>query len=1231
MTDSTITRTFFSHPCEFLSVDKGENENENVILAVQKNTNSSSTSTTNSFNKNNASSLNTGKAIVLYSSSDKALTKYNSKLNNSRIVLSNEVALPHSTHSTQNDKSINRLSAISNGLEQDVVVDLDVELIFPTLDLFGLIFVYDGVRLKLQIREEYSIDRLLQIGEVINEYFVLINSKGYISETLSLKPLFHRIQDYLKYCGVKLKGEFGQTENTFTLWFNLIKLNLFHLCTVQIKEGRDTMFDDESLDKLCDLECLRDNLLDSLDPYLRVQIQKRGITFIANTYTGFDTEFTLLDSKNHLNKLISAQSAVQTRALIKVPMYKLSDVSYVHPLTSEITNFFKPSDMYLTSDRRDGEGVGELIVAEMGIINDSLKDCVEKIRKFKFSTLDAINRELITKLKTLQDIKYYEDSEKDCIVFALPLSQVYTKITYPQSYSTQELVSDSNWLGFQSLEHSFNSFADIIASMEIKPITNITKLKSWYSKTAKPRSRTTLHFNTLDKIALTVLKNNYIIAHYNPADLSLLSDFYLYKDELSIVNKSFISLSKPLEIANTNVYFRDTHLLTPAGSKGLNALGKLYSAELNLSKIELKAEDKEHMDEFLLRDPKTFEEYALRDVLITLKHAVTLESVNFDIKRIGIPITLSSMGRALVLDKWSSIFEQYFPYQISGELLMGNAQEIQTPKGLFATGEVGLYLGHYICNYKGGRNESFMYGCDENTNWFDYDLASAYSTAMTYLTLPDYKQARLLDTEKIKQVTPEQLLQGYWIFNTTFKFPKDTKYPSIPCYVDKTTTVYPLQGQAILTGPEYLVALNQGCKIEIISAFYIPATYNSKKLGEELIQTPITPFKEIIQSLQAKRREYPKGHVLNSLYKELTNSIYGNVVRGMSNKLSFDTKTGKTVRMNATELSNPILASWITAFIRSLIGECLHNIQILGGKVVSVTTDGFITNLKALESLLYKLPENSTPLLRLYHKLRVDLHDDVKNHITLELKSQSKGVISWSTRGQLGLEKGIKATTGFQSIGYSHEELVSNFKEVLSTKEKCFEFTLFSLRSAKDIFKQGGHVTSKYRDQKIRLLYDNRRLIKESDNNNNDNYDMSNTMFDSKPFHTKAECLKHRFLSKFSNKKPYLLRSALRQNSKSKYKDYIEIGVRNFIRGYLAKEPLFGLKGTEFNRYKDIIEFIYGFRPAKPIVVSSQTISKLKHRKMLIRPVPNTRENKALANFIKSKISYFDISTFLKY
>jgi hypothetical protein len=47
---------------------------------------------------------------------------------------------------------------------------------------------------------------------------------------------------------------------------------------------------------------------------------------------------------------------------------------------------------------------------------------------------------------------------------------------------------------------------------------------------------------------------------------------------------------------------------------------------------------------------------------------------------------------------------------------MGNADEVKTPKGLFATGDVGLHRSYLIGIYKGGRNESFMYAAEDKTN-----------------------------------------------------------------------------------------------------------------------------------------------------------------------------------------------------------------------------------------------------------------------------------------------------------------------------------------------------------------------------------------------------------------------------------------------------------------------------------------------------------------------------------
>lgn len=243
------------------------------------------------------------------------------------------------------------------------------------------------------------------------------------------------------------------------------------------------------------------------------------------------------------------------------------------------------------------------------------------------------------------------------------------------------------------------------------------------------------------------------------------------------------------------------------------------------------------------------------------------------------------------------------------------------------------------------------------------------------------------------------------------------------------------------------------------------------------------------------RRGFPKGTINNLLYKEMGNSIYGNVVRGISNKKEFDSLTGNTTRVTGTELSNPILAFWTTAFIRSVIGECLHNIQKLGGKTVSVTTDGFITDIEDLEDKLLTLPIEDIQLLTKYRSLRLDLTNG-KSPEGLEIKTYGKGVISWTTRGQLGLESGMTATTGFQinKKGDSkyRDDLVTQFKDIIKNKHKSAEYTYKSQRGGKDIFYKGGHVTTKLKERVFRLHPNNRRKLVDSIT-----YDYSKFLLDS--------------------------------------------------------------------------------------------------------------------------------------
>ena len=93
---------------------------------------------------------------------------------------------------------------------------------------------------------------------------------------------------------------------------------------------------------------------------------------------------------------------------------------------------------------------------------------------------------------------------------------------------------------------------------------------------------------------------------------------------------------------------------------------------------------------------------------------------------------------------------------------------------------------------------------------------------MAALGTPHYKKGSPITDDALKELSFDKLVYSYTAVECHFTFPDSVKYPSIPCYIDENTTVYPLKGKAILTGPEYHLAKVQGCDIKFIEAYHDP-------------------------------------------------------------------------------------------------------------------------------------------------------------------------------------------------------------------------------------------------------------------------------------------------------------------------------------------------------------------------------------------------------------------------
>lgn len=144
-----------------------------------------------------------------------------------------------------------------------------------------------------------------------------------------------------------------------------------------------------------------------------------------------------------------------------------------------------------------------------------------------------------------------------------------------------------------------------------------------------------------ERVSVTKILNNFLIGHYTPADLSMLSDFEDIKYQLDIINKCFVTLKKPILINGINVYVIDTMLIAPGGKKSLDAISLLYKG---LNKLKISDSYIRNMNIFIKKDPELFKKYALQDSLIALVHGIFMEEFNHTINGFGIPLTLSSLS-----------------------------------------------------------------------------------------------------------------------------------------------------------------------------------------------------------------------------------------------------------------------------------------------------------------------------------------------------------------------------------------------------------------------------------------------------------------------------------------------------------------------------------------------------------------------------------------------------------
>jgi len=330
----------------------------------------------------------------------------------------------------------------------------------------------------------------------------------------------------------------------------------------------------------------------------------------------------------------------------------------------------------------------------------------------------------------------------------------------------------------------------------------------------------------------------------------------------------------------------------------LKSIGALYP-DLPLTKISLNKKDMENMDVLFKKDRAVFESYAIQDSRIVLWHILQVQDSHYFLTgRYTIPVTLSSLA-SLFLSKRliSETSALYHPKTKNGLISMKDLARLNTPMGIEMSGDLHEYIDYFLGSYHGGRNESYVYGVI-NGEFHDYDLPGAYPTAMAMLEYPDWDQKQMigeLTGEEFQSKFKFDLINSYTALKIKFEFPLTVKYPNIPVRLDFTSVVFPLTGESFCTGHEFLLAMNLGCKIKILSGVYIPfkksVFYKEKKRKEDVsgIERKCFVQDPLIKRL-FKTMESPKTPLDSELELESESKNYILLKKQLSNNTGGQTK-----------------------------------------------------------------------------------------------------------------------------------------------------------------------------------------------------------------------------------------------------------------------------------------------------------------------------------------------------
>lgn len=551
------------------------------------------------------------------------------------------------------------------------------------------------------------------------------------------------------------------------------------------------------------------------------------------------------------------------------------------------------------------------------------------------------------------------------------------------------------------------------------------------------RDHATAYGVSMEKLAKRGLIRVVLAGHFLKADLSAFAcpgPRARYEDVMRRVRSAsggLISINPIRMVAKSgakgsgerylpfSIIVRDTMGHAAPGMKSLDILGR----NVGIPKIAVDPSWKERMDEYAREHLLDFLEYSANDAVIVFEYLSAVWGEN-----VVPPTTLSGGGASALKDAvmgyWGLTSPADFMARFQGLMKVKTGQEVESDGlGYYAELDLAPIDGdanqvHSACSraFHGGWNASLVIG-QINAPTFDHDIQSAYPSAMGVIVDVDYETGAIEEVLKDRDLTVDDFPMGFatpLVAYVSWKFPEGTQ-PCIPVKVE-SSVVYPMSSEGIINtlgevpetfrgrdgawvmGPELLLALKLGATVNVQIGYRLRVF--------EIDGSPSMSLRHAVRQMVRDRgiakQTFGKKSLEELIIKVATNSCYGKLAQDISRRIGWNAWDQESEEIGGSSVTSPYHASMITSLVRALLLAVSNEVEVL-----SVTTDGFISEVEDIESL------EAFGLADVFRDSREALTGD---RSLWEVKHRQDAVLNLTTRGNVALnDGGVLAKAGLKT------------------------------------------------------------------------------------------------------------------------------------------------------------------------------------------------------------------------